>query len=468
MNRLVLLFLAATMLPITGFASAPAFAKTVQGHSIAILPLADYSESGSLATTWQHNQIFQEQIVQQLTSRGNQIIQPDQVLDLLVQEEVISLKNFEPNNVASLRNELSNDWSGAMKDELRRYIHELQIERYNQVTATPGHVRLDKQILAKLGRTLNSDYILRGRVQIVSNHSTPEWMPWHQTLLPFVSNGTDNHLAFGFADSANYDQWPTHLNDQASPDNPAGQIYRHGLASDDNIAWSTEKNPEIPAELHLQMRLWLQEAMSGRILWSNQTNLSLTAESVSHGPNDTRLTRAAISQAVDLLTEDLSRTAWNPTPMTSPPMTISADPGLLNRIKLLEQENQALTQQAQTTSPQNSQGLDKQSCWVTATGKPDYLFDLTLTSNGIIIHTQPQSHRIQERQELPLQSIGYNQELSPVTFRQATRPIFDWGVQNNCRFFTKITDATAAREKITYKHLLRVVNEHFYTYEPIN
>lgn len=113
-------------------------------------------------------------------------------------------------------------------------------------------------------------------------------------------------------------------------------------------------------------------------------------------------------------------------------------------------------------------GTEKPACWATPLGRSEYIFDMALTSNGIIIHNNDLPHRAIEQAELPLDSIGFSKELNNQRFRVDTQALYDWSNKNECRFFVKIFDQTEQNEKSIYKKRLRIVGEHFYYFEPTN
>ena len=113
-------------------------------------------------------------------------------------------------------------------------------------------------------------------------------------------------------------------------------------------------------------------------------------------------------------------------------------------------------------------GTEKPACWATSSGRSEYIFDMVLTSHGIIINDNKLPDRIIEQAELPLKLIHFNQELNSQNFRIATQALYDWSNKNECCFFVKVFDKTKQNEKSIYKKRLRVVGEHFYYFEPLN
>jgi len=122
-----------------------------------------------------------------------------------------------------------------------------------------------------------------------------------------------------------------------------------------------------------------------------------------------------------------------------------------------------LRRQART----GGRGLDHPPCWATPEGKPEYIFDVTLTNRGLILRDRALPHRVEDRKQLPIDKIVSNTELTPKRFLDITEPLFKWSIEHECRFVVRVFDETGAAEKATYKHLMRILEQRFYKYEVI-
>jgi len=108
------------------------------------------------------------------------------------------------------------------------------------------------------------------------------------------------------------------------------------------------------------------------------------------------------------------------------------------------------------------------SCWADAeTGRVEYIFDVALTSHGLIVRDRALPHRAEERARLPI-AIDFGRELAPATFLSQAYPLYQWSVEHECRFFVRAFDLTAPSEKATYKHHLRILGQRFYLYEVLD
>ena len=113
-------------------------------------------------------------------------------------------------------------------------------------------------------------------------------------------------------------------------------------------------------------------------------------------------------------------------------------------------------------------GTDHPACWLSRTRKSEYIFDVTLTSRGIITHDNALPHRTAEQAQLPLQTIVFDQEVQPEQFLKMSRPVFEWSKRKGCRFFVRLSDRTKADQKTIYKQLYRTVEQRFYPFEVRN
>lgn len=120
-----------------------------------------------------------------------------------------------------------------------------------------------------------------------------------------------------------------------------------------------------------------------------------------------------------------------------------------------------LRRQAQS----GGRGLDHPPCWAKPDGKPEYIFDVALTSQGLILRDQHLPYREAERAILPLAGYMFGEELPPEKFLSMTEPLFRWSVDKKCRFYVRAFDNTGVTEKTIYKHHMRVLEWRFYKHE---
>jgi hypothetical protein len=113
-------------------------------------------------------------------------------------------------------------------------------------------------------------------------------------------------------------------------------------------------------------------------------------------------------------------------------------------------------------------GTEKPACWADEkTGKPIYIYNVGLTSEGIIVRHSATPPWAKARQ-LPIDAIPYDKSLSPREFIRKADPIFQWSEINECRFFVRAYDLTGPAEKQIYKRHTRYLGEAFYKYEVLD
>lgn len=102
------------------------------------------------------------------------------------------------------------------------------------------------------------------------------------------------------------------------------------------------------------------------------------------------------------------------------------------------------------------------SCWSNSEGRTEYLMQVVLESDGIRAREIAHEHRQEERAMLPMEQIEEIQHFQPTEFLSHTRGLFDWSVDNECRFYVEVYDATAPHEKEKFIDLMLTVEGHFY------
>jgi TolA-binding protein len=138
---------------------------------------------------------------------------------------------------------------------------------------------------------------------------------------------------------------------------------------------------------------------------------------------------------------------------------------LKKEIEELKKENQQLRQENEALKRQvepHPGGADYPSCFKNPAGKPDYIFDVMLTSGGIVIHKNDLPDQVEKEALLPLSQITFDRDIPDADFLDQTDGIFDFSNQHGCRFYVRVTHQTKADEKDTYKERLTTIEQHFY------
>jgi hypothetical protein len=103
-------------------------------------------------------------------------------------------------------------------------------------------------------------------------------------------------------------------------------------------------------------------------------------------------------------------------------------------------------------------GNEFPSCWVTAAGKPQSIFEVVLTGSGVRITDRHLTERVEDEAKLPLNTVTFDAELSPGTFLDQLRPLYSWSVAHSCRFYIIMYSTVAS----TPVDAVNAANDYFY------
>jgi len=267
---------------------------TGQGKTIVILPFADYSNADSLAAVHRRDMAITEALTDRLVANGFNLPIQEDVFDYMVDQSIISLVDYEQNTSLTLKNELSGEWSEVMKDQLRGYISEHQVQNSNQSLGTPGTHGLTDQTVAKIGRKFQADYIVRGRILEFKTRQEHTWEPWKRGILPFIF-GTNDQLFLGFARTDQYDFW----NDMRAD----GFLGLLGYSIDEQEYSSGQLDQAV-----VQIRIWVQEAATGNIIWTNRVDVKSSPKSMWADKQHDALFEQSIETGVSTLVDNFITT----------------------------------------------------------------------------------------------------------------------------------------------------------------
>lgn len=133
----------------------------------------------------------------------------------------------------------------------------------------------------------------------------------------------------------------------------------------------------------------------------------------------------------------------------------------------LRQKNVALAGEAERQRRQvesmirNGKGTTYPSCWADEKGQAEYIFDVTIRDTGLIVVNATEGRANDPAWKL-VEPFARDAEISPQVFQSATRKMFDWSKEQNCRFFAIIRDGTGPTSKEPYKRMRTLVEGHFY------
>jgi hypothetical protein len=128
--------------------------------------------------------------------------------------------------------------------------------------------------------------------------------------------------------------------------------------------------------------------------------------------------------------------------------------------------NSLKNQLDQVTSERNNlmrtgNGLTYPSCWRTAEGKTEFIFDITIRDDGLIVRDATPSRANDAAMHL-VSGLARNAVVNESAFRKETTNISNYSKGQNCRFYSIIRDQTGSTSKVRYKELLAVIGGNFY------
>jgi TolB-like protein len=291
------------------------------GKGIVILPFADYSQ-GNLQSAQRRNMVITETLTDKLIGNGFGLPIQEDVFDFLIDEQIIQVATYNHADTTSLSNELqSDDWSQAMLSQIRRYKDQVENEVSQQQSNSPGTHGLTSRKVAKIGRHFGADYIVRGRILEFKTRDEATWAPWKKGLLPFV-NGGANRIINGFASSDEYDERNEALtgsliggiigyNSGTFPFGGGDSIFGLSNSSSNAIAWSaggdgigkvSHSSGKVD-QAAVQLRVWIQEASTGNVVWTNRVRVLVSPESVLADNQYDTLFNLAIEKGVTTLVD---------------------------------------------------------------------------------------------------------------------------------------------------------------------
>jgi len=281
-----------------------------KGQTVIILPFADYTYADSVAGAYRRNLAITESLTDRFVANGFGIVIQEDVFGYLVKEDIIDIVPYDEQNTASLSDELNNEWSDVMKNHIKGYIQNQKMHSGKTVSESPGTHALDQKAVAKMGRKFNADYIVRGRILEFKTREEHTWVPWKKGLLPFTM-GLSSQTLNGFARSDTYDDWGHML-----LPGTLGAIIGYNsdtLGFDHNIGgglvWGAvgaglghmAKNGGQVDQAVVQMRIWVQEAATGNVVWTNRVDVKVSPESIYADRQYDMLFDKAINKGVDTL-----------------------------------------------------------------------------------------------------------------------------------------------------------------------
>jgi len=294
--------------------------------SIVILPFADYSYADDLETAYRRSLLITENLTDQLVSNSFHVPVQEDVFGYLVGQNIINIAAYEDQKNSHMEDELRDEWSSSMKGQIQRYI-DLNNSRDNSkpVLDSPGTHGLSQYEVIKIGRQFSADYIVRGRIVEYKTRQDPSWNPMKKGWLTFLT-GSTSMLTFGSASAEQYDMmgnmvtgavlggwlgsglswpWDPSKADQTilgiSGGRDANTIFWAGTGG--ALGKLGHKSGEIPQAV-VQLRVWVQDAYTGDVVWTNRVDVKVSPESVLADYQYDALFEGATEKAISTLIDN--------------------------------------------------------------------------------------------------------------------------------------------------------------------
>lgn len=164
--------------------------------------------------------------------------------------------------------------------------------------------------------------------------------------------------------------------------------------------------------------------------------------------------------------EVLDRIGPNTQPDQVKPLSqMMGESDISQKFATLEADREKIRRERDNLMRRNGNGLTYPSCWTTPTGQTEYMFDVTFMDSGVRVKDATVG-RARDAAWAMVGTFPRNTEISEQTFVTATKKLFNWATEQNCKFYTINRDATGAANKVRYKFLQRTVEQNFYPYYP--
>ncbi len=316
------------------------------GKRVVIMPFADYTPDSSPELYWRRNLLVTEALEDEFSRYGLMTALEEDVVDYLLNEHIIEPPEIffadTPNN-NYMRSEVdSGDWSAAMVEELKFAItrnEDLEKREKQQMKAESGsqgsaqHISLSSREVAKIGDYFGADYIIRGRlIEFEKGVAKDDFNPFHVGMLPFFFNSSQRML-FGLAKSENYElmdkmaiggilgsavgsankNFPfDEKKETVSSGHPlfdptvTSITDYHSLntalwgVAGASAAYLAHNGGKVPRAV-VQIRIMVQDARTGRLVWSNRSEVEVIPESVYADQEYRKLIAKAIRRATSSL-----------------------------------------------------------------------------------------------------------------------------------------------------------------------
>ncbi len=272
---------------------------TGQLTRVVIIPFADHTPSSSLYSHCRRNILVTEALQDALYRTGFVPAAQEDVVQYLLDQGIIQdvYGDASSAKLASLQQELQEDWSDEMKDEIRNVMYH-NISTDNS-WGDQKSVALNCQMLNDLGSTFCADYVIRGRIVEFDSDQKDSFNPIRTGLIPFVFKSGQRTI-FGVAESEGYEKIDMDAIERY--DRLRALFWGAGAFVTGLIG---EKQGRVRGAT-VQIRVLAQDPNTGDVLWLNRAEACSIPSSAFAGQEIDDLLAKSIEQAVNSLIDDFA------------------------------------------------------------------------------------------------------------------------------------------------------------------
>ncbi len=272
-----------------------------QFKRVVIVPFADLTPASSLQDHCRRNVLVLESLQDALYQAGFVSAAEEDVVQYLMDRGIIqaSTGGPAPYRTAHLEQELQENWSDHMKQEIENEIYQDMISSRPIKKQAQKQIALNTQALKELGNAFGADYIVRGRIVEFRTDHQDSLNPMRTGLIPFVFKSGQRTL-FGVAESEEYEN--IDMDAIEDYDRMRHLFWGAGRFMTGLIG---EKQGQIPGAT-VQVRVLVQDAGTGDVLWLNRAEACAMPRSAFADPNAELLVAKSIYQAVNSLVTDFA------------------------------------------------------------------------------------------------------------------------------------------------------------------
>jgi hypothetical protein len=285
---------------------SPVTPKPVAGQfkRVIILPFADYTPSSvsPYYEYWRRDSMVSEVVHDELYEAGFIPVVREDVVKYLIDKGVIKASRRQSTPSGIIEQELQGDWSPMMKDELRQVLANdnsrgMENNRIKDYGQRSDLIALDNEMVRDLGKTFGADYVVRGRILAFRTNRKWTFDPIKTGFVPFVLRTTGTTF-FGVAQADKYDGYDERLLGGL----PAGDAKLDFNAFLKRLTIFFVGDPVVDT---VQVRVFVQDAKTGDVVWSSRAETKTAPRSVYANQEDEILFAGAIEASVRAIMDNL-------------------------------------------------------------------------------------------------------------------------------------------------------------------